>query len=162
MTLAPLTRSLADVLSELSSNVMVTVEEFTADGSSKGAQRIAKIVKSDSEWQATLPADSYRVTRLGEADHPFTGSLWNARKDGVYRCICCDTALFDSSTKFESGTGWPSFWQPISALNISRDNGRFSCTRCDAHLGLVIADGPAPTGLRFSAYPLALKFEAKA
>ena len=157
----PITRALADVLSELSPDTMVTIEEFTPDGNSSGVRRAARVVKTDSEWRAILPADSYRVARLGEPDHPYTGDLWNAHKAGIYRCLCCDTALFDSKCKFESGTGWTSFWQPISALNIRRGDGTFTCTRCAAHLGLVIADGPEPTGLRFSAYTLTLKFEAR-
>lgn len=158
----PLTKSLADVLSELSSNAMVTIEEFSSDGKSTGAQRVAKIIKTDAEWRASLPAEVYGVTRLGEPDHPYTGSLWNARSPGIYRCICCGAALFDSDSKFESGTGWPSFWQPISALNINREHDLFGCSRCDAHIGVVVADGPEPTGLRFSARTLALKFEARA
>jgi peptide-methionine (R)-S-oxide reductase len=160
--IVPLTRALADVLSELSSNAMVTIEAFSADGKSSGVQRLPKVVKTDAEWRAALPADVYAVTRAGEPDHPYTGSLWNARKAGIYRCICCEAALFDSDSKFESGTGWPSFWQPISALNINRTGGTFSCSRCDAHLGIVVADGPGPSGLRFSACTLALKFEARA
>ena len=161
LTTVPLMQAMADVLSELSSNPMVTIEEFSADGKSSGVQRQSKVVKTDAEWRASLPAESYAVTRQGEPDHPYTGSLWNARSPGIYRCLCCDTALFDSNNKFESGTGWPSFWQPISALNINRARDTFACSRCDAHLGMVVADGPEPSGLRFSAFTLALKFVAR-
>jgi len=160
-TALPAIRSWADVLSELSSNPMVTVENFDAKGSSTGVVRISKVVKSDAEWAAVLKPEVYRVTRQNVADHPYTGKYWNSRADGIYRCVCCDAALFDSRSKFESGTGWASFWEPISALNISRDNDALSCTQCDAHLGHVFTDGPTESGLRYSAYSLALNFVAK-
>ena len=160
LSAAPLAAALADVLSELGPNAMVTIENFTPDGISRGVLRVARVVQSDAGWAGKLSPESFRVTRQGEADHPFTGSLWNSHADGIYQCICCDTALFDSRHKFESGTGWPSFWQPISALNIGVQNDAISCSRCDAHLGHVFRDGPEPTGLRYSASTLALQFAA--
>ena len=133
----PLTRALADALSELSSGAMVTIEEYTPDGKSTGLKRLAKVTKTDAEWRASLPADVYAVTRLGQPDHPYTGSLWNARSPGIYRCVCCEAALFDSDNKFESGTGWPSFFQPVAKENVYKhvdaDGYReeILCTRCD-------------------------------
>jgi len=160
-TALPAMRAWADVLSELSSNPMVTVENFDAKGVSTGVVRSAKVVKSDAEWAAVLKPEVYRVTRQNEADHPYTGNYWNSRADGIYRCVCCAAALFDSRSKFESGTGWASFWEPISALNISRNGDALACTQCDAHLGHVFTDGPTDTGLRYSAYSLSLSFVAK-
>ena len=97
----------------------VTIENFTPAGKSLGPAQVAKVVKSEAEWRKQLAAESFEVTRHADTEQPFTGVYWNNHADGLYRCICCDTALFDSRTKFESGTGWPSFWQPISALNVA-------------------------------------------
>ena len=161
LSATPMARALADVLSELAPNGMVTIEKFSAAGLSTGVLRVARVVRSDAEWAGRLSPESFRVTRHNEADHPYTGSLWNSRADGVYQCICCDLALFDSKTKFESGTGWPSFWKPISALNISRQDDAISCSQCEAHVGHVFSDGPEPFGIRYSASSLALRFVAR-
>jgi len=162
MTTLPVTRAIADALSELSSTPLVSIEKFSADGMSLGMERRPKVMKSEAEWTKLLSADSYRVARLGESEKAYTGAYWNSHATGIFLCICCDSALFDSKEKYESGTGWPSFWQPISALNITRNsNNAVSCSLCDAHLGHVFSDGPAPTGLRYRINSVALKLLAK-
>jgi peptide-methionine (R)-S-oxide reductase len=148
----------------------VTIENFGADGKSLGLVQVPKLVKSSSEWRAQLSPLAYEVAREEGTERPFSGEYAESRGDGLYRCICCDTALYDSRTKFDSGTGWPSFWQPISAHNIVKSSDSsfgmqrdaISCRRCDAHLGHVFDDGPKPTGLRYCMNSVALHFVARA
>ena len=147
----------------------VVIEKFSKDGKSLGKATVPRIVKADAEWQAQLPADSFIVTRHEGTERPYSGRYNDHHGDGLYHCICCDTALFDSRTKFESGTGWPSFWKPISTANVREfgDNSMLmqrtavACRRCDAHLGHVFDDGPDPTGLRYCMNSVALKFVAR-
>ena len=144
----------------------VIIENFSAAGASQGTVQVDRVIRSDDDWHKLLTRASYEVTRQAGTEPAFSGVYAANHADGLYRCICCDTALFDSRTKFESGTGWPSFYQPISRHNVmeTADNSyglqrtAVSCSRCDAHLGHVFDDGPRPTGLRYCMNSLALKF----
>jgi peptide-methionine (R)-S-oxide reductase len=135
----------------------VTIVEFGPDGKRTGKTAVPRVVKSDAEWQSQLSPISYEVARHAGTERPYTGDSWDNHDRGLFRCICCDTALFSSETKFDSGTGWPSFWQPIARENVveitdrslGMERNAVSCRRCDAHLGHVFDDGPRPTGLRY-------------
>jgi peptide-methionine (R)-S-oxide reductase len=122
-----------------------------------GVPMAGRLQKSDAEWREALTPEQYRIARQKGTERAFTGGYWNNKEDGVYRCVCCGQPLFDAQTKFDSGTGWPSFWQPVEENNVSLldDSSLLMrrievvCSRCDAHLGHVFEDGPAPTGLRY-------------
>jgi peptide-methionine (R)-S-oxide reductase len=147
----------------------VSIESFSPAGKSLGIVKVPKIAKSDAEWRAQLSPAAFNVAREEGTERAFSGEYDHFKADGIYRCVCCDTALYDSKAKFDSGTGWPSFWQPISQHNISKrsDTSLFmqrdaiSCSRCNAHLGHVFDDGPRPTGLRYCMNSVALHFVAR-
>jgi peptide-methionine (R)-S-oxide reductase len=144
----------------------VMLVEFSDAGKSTGKVTVQTIVKSDAEWKVQLPKESFEVTRHADTERPYSGKYWDLHDKGLFRCICCDTALFSSETKFESGTGWPSFWAPIAKENVKEITDSslgmartaVSCRRCDSHLGHVFDDGPRPTGLRYCMNSVSLKF----
>jgi len=148
----------------------VKIVEFSDDGNRLRTVHVAKVVKSEDEWKKQLTPAAFDITRHADTELAYSGQYWNLHENGLFRCICCDNALFSSDTKFDSGTGWPSFWQPIAPENVRtiRDlsygmiRDAVACTLCDAHLGHVFDDGPQPTGLRYCMNSVSLRFVKRA
>ena len=147
----------------------VTIVQFSDTGQKLHKVHLPMVVKTDDEWRKQLSSNEFDVTRRADTEMAFTGRYWNLHEPGIYRCICCDNALFSSETKFDSGTGWPSFWQPLAKenvrlirdVNLGMARTAVACTLCDAHLGHVFDDGPAPTFERYCMNSVSLKFVKK-
>jgi peptide-methionine (R)-S-oxide reductase len=147
-----------------------TIVQFSDRGKRLGPARVPKVVRSSGEWRKLLSAQQYYVTRQQGTDTAFSGTYYQIHQDGLFRCICCDNAVFSADTKFDSGTGWPSFWAPIAEENVGTRSDfsllvkrtEVHCTRCDAHLGHVFNDGPEPTNLRYCMNESSLKFIPRA
>jgi peptide-methionine (R)-S-oxide reductase len=147
----------------------VTIVQFSDAGERLKTIQVPRVVKSEDEWRKQLTANAFDITRHADTEFAYSGKYWKLHDKGLYRCVCCDNALFSSETKFDSGTGWPSFWQPIAPENVrgTRDislgmvRTAVSCTECDAHLGHVFDDGPEATHLRYCMNSVSLRFVAQ-
>ncbi|MBZ5580266.1 MAG: peptide-methionine (R)-S-oxide reductase MsrB [Acidobacteriia bacterium] len=144
----------------------VDLVAFDDKGEREGTLHVQQIVKSDEEWRKELAPDEFAVARKAGTERAFTGRYWDNHEAGLYRCVCCGTALFRSDEKFDSGTGWPSFWAPAAEENVrtEKDDSLFMerievlCKKCNAHLGHLFPDGPRPTGMRYCINSCSLRF----
>lgn len=145
---------------------LVTIVGFREDGTELGRQTVAKMVKTDGAWFRELGANSFNIARRADTEMAYAGVSWKEHRQGLYRCIGCATALFSSKAKYDSGTGWPSFWAPLAKENIAETDDsslgfvrtEVQCVRCEAHLGHLFSDGPEPTGLRYCMNSASMQF----
>jgi peptide-methionine (R)-S-oxide reductase len=158
--------TLASAATEKGKGKVVKLATFDGAGNRTGVEQVERVVKTDDEWRKQLSPDQFEVTRKNGTERAFSGKYASSHDDGLYHCVCCNTTLFDSKTKFESGTGWPSFYQPLAKENVSDivDSSygmvrtEVECARCGGHLGHVFDDGPKPTGKRYCMNSASLNF----